>query len=119
MHTLPLWPLPAWLQLIFALVHQDAVSVWTIAGVDAFVVTAVLAWLRFSGPRFYSPTLLPDVPVVLKYAAIMLAVLFALSPVLQTLTQSICNDTIWAQTILLSTMHIVFHPYHIASSSSA
>lgn len=106
-------------QILFAFVDQEAVSVGTIATVNIAVVASLLAWLRFSGPQFYTPGLLPDIPTVLKYTAIFLAVLFALSPVLQTLTQSYCNDTIWAQTILLAAMHICFHNYRITTSASA
>ncbi|RYG50693.1 hypothetical protein EON67_04805 [archaeon] len=107
------------LQLIFALVHQQSVSVWAIGGVNVAVLTVLFAWLRFSGPRFYSPTLLPHIPMVVKYTCIFLAVVFALAPILQTLTQSYCNDTIWAQTIMLSAIHICFHEYHATTSTSA
>jgi phosphatidylinositol glycan class C protein len=110
---------PSGVQIIFAFVNQETVSVSTIATVNAVVVVALLLWFRFSGPQFYTPSLVPAIPTMLKYAAIFLAVLFALSPILQTLTQSYSNDTIWAQTILLAAMHICFHNYHITSSTSA
>lgn len=97
--------------IIFALVDSEAAAVSTIATVNVIAVAALLGWLRFSGPRFYTPELLPSITLVLKYTAIFLGVLFALAPILQTLTQSYSNDTIWAQAILLAALHVCFHNY--------
>jgi phosphatidylinositol glycan class C protein len=41
------------------------------------------------------------------------AVLFALSPVLKTLTQSYCNDSIWALTATLCALHVAAHEYRL------
>ena len=41
------------------------------------------------------------------------AVLFALSPVLKTLTQSYCNDAIWALTAALCALHVAAHEYRL------
>lgn len=95
------------------------VSVWTIAAVDGATLVGVLVWLRLAGPQFNTAALLPDIPMLLKFVVIFLAVLFGLSPILQTLTQSYSADTIWAQTILLSALQIAFHQYQVASSTPA
>jgi hypothetical protein len=105
-------------QLVFALVIRDTVSVWTIASVDAAILVTLFTCFHWAGPQFNTATLVPSLPLVIKYAVIFLGVLFAMAPILQTLTQSYSSDTIWAQTILLSAMHICFHQYHITSSTS-
>lgn len=96
--------------------NQDAVSLVTIAGANICTAGALLLWLRFSGPQFYTPALLPDPFTVAKNTGVVLAVLFTVSPILQTLTESYTDETIWAQTILLSTLHICSHSYRISSS---
>lgn len=105
------------LQLIFALVHNGTVSVEAIVGIDVAVVAAILATLRFSGPQFYTPAYMSDLPLVLRSGAVLLVVLYALTPILQTLTQSFCNDAIWAHTITLAAVHIFFHEYHSTNAS--
>lgn len=104
--------------LIFAFVHQDTVSVTTIAAMNMAVVMGIIIVFRNAGPRFSTQGLLPDALTLMKQLAIFVAVLFGLSPLLQTLTQSYCNDTIWAQTIPLSCLHIVFHEYRVTNQSS-
>ena len=106
------------MQIVYAFVNQDAVSLASIAGVNVLAAGALLSWLRFSGPQFYTPGLLPDGITVAKNSVVVLAVLFAVSPILQTLTESYIDETIWAQTILLSALHICFHSYRISSSES-
>jgi phosphatidylinositol N-acetylglucosaminyltransferase subunit C len=34
------------------------------------------------------------------------------SPVLQTLTGSFCNDTIWFLSSLMAALHLIFHDYN-------
>eukprot|EP01138_Halocafeteria_seosinensis_P005347 gb/GECG01005466.1/.p1 GENE.gb/GECG01005466.1/~~gb/GECG01005466.1/.p1 ORF type:complete len:355 (+),score=31.20 gb/GECG01005466.1/:1-1065(+) len=48
---------------------------------------------------------------------IFLAALIVVSPVLQTLTQSFSDDTMWALTILFSAIHMIFHDYKNPSFS--
>lgn len=98
--------------LIYGFVHRGSVSISAVIVVDTLCTIGLIAAQRLAGPKFHTAGLLPDTTQIVRYSAIFLAVLGALSPVLQTLTQSYCNDTIWALTILLAAMHIVSHQYH-------
>jgi len=101
--------------LLYGFVHRNMISVNLITVCDILLTTSLIVAQRLAGPQFYTAGLLPDTSVLLRYFAIFLSVLFSFSPILQTLTQSYCNDTIWALTILLSTIHIVTHPYHVTN----
>lgn len=92
--------------------HNGSVSVEAIIAINVAVVAAIVAALRFSGPQFYTPAYMADLPAVLRSGIVLLVVLYALTPILQTLTQSFCNDSIWAHTITLAAVHIFFHEYH-------
>ena len=48
---------------------------------------------------------------------IFFVALLAVSPVLQTLTQSFSDDTMWALTMLFSAVHIIFYDYQCPSIS--
>ena len=52
-----------------------------------------------------------DVYVVMSRGVLFAGSLLGLSPVLKTLTQSYSSDTIWALTITLSAIHLIFHDY--------
>lgn len=103
--------------LLYGFVHRNMISVNIITLSDILLTTSLIVAQRLAGPQFYTAGLLPDTSIIIRYSAIFLSVLFSFSPILQTLTQSYCNDTIWALTILLSTIHIVSHPYHVTNHS--
>jgi phosphatidylinositol glycan class C protein len=98
--------------LTYGFVHRGAISITAVIMLDVVASIGLVVAQRLAGPKFHTAGLLPDMTHILRYSAIFLAVLFGLSPILQTLTQAYCNDTIWALTILLSTIHIVTHQYH-------
>lgn len=107
------------LQVTLALINRESVSVETVAALNGCAAAVLLAWLRLAGPQFYTAALLPDVPSVLSHAGIFAAVLFVLSPILQTLTQSYADETIWAHAILLAVTHVCFHNYGSSNATAS
>jgi hypothetical protein len=103
---------------VFSFVLQDTVSLGLLVVINGVVLVAVWLALKRGGKQFSTHGLLPDFPIILKYVAIFAAVLFGCSPILQTLTQAFCNDTIWGCCMLLFSVHVCNHEYQISSSSS-
>jgi len=101
------------------MVQTGSVSVEAVIGTNIAVLVACIVGIRFAGPQFYTPAYLPDVPRVLQYAVVLFFVLYGLAPILQTLTQSFCNDSVWAHTITLAAVHIFTHEYHITPTAAA
>ncbi len=103
---------------VFSFVQQATVSLSFIVFVNGCVLAGIFFALRRGGKQFSTHGLMPDTPIICKYVAIFIAVLFGSSPILQTLTQAFCNDTIWGCCILLFSVHVCNHEYQVTSSSS-
>jgi phosphatidylinositol glycan class C protein len=67
--------------------------------------------------RFFSPSVKVRPPVqwaqAIRFCSVILVSLLALSPVLKTLTQSYCNDSLWTLTGLLLVAHLITHDYSL------
>lgn len=103
---------------VFSFVQRTTVSLGTIIVGNLAVVAGIWAALRAGGAQFSTFGLLPDSPIIAKYVAIFLSVLFGTAPILQTLTQAFCNDTIWGSCLLLFSVHVVNHEYQVKSTST-
>jgi len=53
-----------------------------------------------------------------KYTVLFVGIIWALSPVLQTLTSTYSDDTMWALTIFFSFLHVALFDYMHAPHSS-
>ncbi len=106
------------MQLLYAMVHHSFMSIGAVAAVNAATILCILVVWRQAGPRFQPSGVLPGLPVVLKYAAVTLAALFAVAPVLQTLTQSYKSSTIWALNIVLASVHVAVYDYRSTTGTS-
>ena len=49
----------------------------------------------------------------IRFCCVVLVSLLALSPILKTLTQSYCNDSLWTLTGLLLLIHLITHDYSL------
>lgn len=84
--------------------------------INLAVLAGIVVALRAGGAQFSTFGLLPDLPIIVKYVVIFLGVLFGTAPILQTLTQAFCNDTIWGSCLLLFSVHLCGHDYQVKSS---
>jgi phosphatidylinositol glycan class C protein len=57
----------------------------------------------------------PDLCSTLKARTILVLIMWVLSPVLLSLTKSYSDDTIWAQAVALSVLHLFCHDYYFVN----
>ena len=105
-------------QAVFSFVQQASVSLGFIVAINIAVLAGIFLALRAGGAQFSAIGLMPDTPIIVKYVTIFLGILFGCAPILQTLTQAFCNDTIWGAVGLLFSVHVCNHEYQVKSTSS-
>lgn len=112
---------PAATQILFFKLHLEQISLPAFFFIDAVLMVclagAALLGVHLSpegagaGPGAAEHSMQRSILRLFKYTAVFLGVLFALSPVLRTLTSSYSNDTMWALTIGFAGMHVLLHDY--------
>ncbi|KAJ3024113.1 hypothetical protein HKX48_006469 [Thoreauomyces humboldtii] len=94
---------------IFSLLYTGALAPETLLFVDATGVA--VGYGIWDALRIPPPETGRQRWVIIRRALLILATMFGLTPVLQSLTIAISSDTIWAMTVILFIANLVFHDY--------
>jgi phosphatidylinositol glycan class C protein len=91
---------------VFMEMLWGSLSYQALTGINVLLLSLELMVRRTLDPSA------PDLFSTIRARMVLIALLWVLSPVLLSLTKSYSDDTIWAQAIALSILHLFFHDYY-------